>query len=48
MARFEPCLVNDRTQSRVEADTLEGQQAGVRGATTFIINGRVGVGTPAC
>ncbi len=44
MARFEPCLKNDQTQSRVQADTQEGQQVGVRGTPTFFVNGRAVVG----
>jgi protein-disulfide isomerase len=39
MARFEPCLQNDETLARVQADIVEGQQAGVRGTPTFFING---------
>ncbi len=44
MARFEPCLKNDQTQGRVQADTQEGQQVGVRGTPTFFVNGRAVVG----
>lgn len=44
MVRFEPCLNNDQTQSRVQADTQEGEAAGVRGTPTFFINGRPLVG----
>jgi len=44
MARFEPCLKNDQTQDRVQADTQEGQQVGVRGTPTFFVNGRAVVG----
>ncbi len=44
MAQFEPCLKNDKTQDRVQTDTQEGQQVGVRGTPTFFINGRAVVG----
>jgi protein-disulfide isomerase len=44
MAQFEPCLNNDQTLDRVQADTREGQQAGVHGTPTFFINGRPLVG----
>ena len=44
MARFEPCLKNDETLTRVKDDTQEGQQAGVRGTPTFFVNGRAIVG----
>lgn len=44
MARFEPCLKNDQTQGRVQADTQEGRQVGVRGTPTFFVNGRAVVG----
>lgn len=39
MTKFEPCLKNDQTLSRVQADVQEGQEAGVRGTPTFFING---------
>ncbi len=44
MTRFEPCLNNAQTQSRVQADTQEGEAAGVRGTPTFFVNGRPLVG----
>jgi len=44
MTQFEPCLINDQTLDRVQADTQEGQQAGVRGTPTFFINGQPLVG----
>jgi protein-disulfide isomerase len=44
MTKFEPCLKNDETQARVQADTQEGQAAGVRGTPTFFINGQPLVG----
>lgn len=44
MSRFEPCLQNDQTLDRVQADTQEGQQAGVRGTPTFFVNGQPIVG----
>jgi len=44
MTKFEPCLKNDQTLSRVQADTQEGQAAGVRGTPTFFINGQPLVG----
>jgi protein-disulfide isomerase len=44
MTQFEPCLNNDQTLDRVQADTQEGQQAGVRGTPTFFINGQPIVG----
>jgi len=44
MSKFEPCLKNDQTLDRVQADTQEGQQAGVRGTPTFFINGQPIVG----
>jgi protein-disulfide isomerase len=40
MTKFEPCLTNDETLARVQADTDEGKQAGVRGTPTFFINGQ--------
>jgi protein-disulfide isomerase len=44
MAKFDPCLTNDETLARVQADTQEGQAAGVRGTPTFFINGQPLVG----
>jgi protein-disulfide isomerase len=44
MAQFEPCLENDQTLDRVQADTREGQQAGVHGTPTFFINDQSLVG----
>ncbi len=44
MTKFEPCLKNDETLSRVSSDTQEGSQAGVRGTPTFFINGKPLVG----
>ena len=44
MAQFEPCLKNDKTQGRVQTDTQDGQQVGVRGTPTFFVNGRAVVG----
>jgi protein-disulfide isomerase len=44
MNKFEPCLKNDQTLDRVQADTQEGQAAGVRGTPTFFINGQPIVG----
>jgi protein-disulfide isomerase len=44
LTRFEPCLKNDQTLARVQADTEEGQEAGVRGTPTFFINGQGLVG----
>ena len=44
MAQFEPCLENDQTLNRVQTDTREGQQAGVRGTPTFFINDQPLVG----
>lgn len=44
MAQFEPCLKNDETRDRVQADTQEGQRVGVRATPTFFINGRAVVG----
>ena len=44
MSEFEPCLKNDQTLPRVQADTEEGQEAGVRGTPTFFINGQGLVG----
>ncbi len=44
MAQFEPCVREDKTLARVQADTQEGQQFGVRGTPTFFINGRPLVG----
>ena len=38
MTKFEPCLKNDQTRGRVQADTEEGQEANVRSAPTFFIN----------
>lgn len=44
MTQFEPCLKNDQTLDRVQADTREGQQAGVSGTPTFFVNGQALVG----
>ena len=44
MAKFEPCLRNDQTLARVQADTSEGQQYGVTGTPTFFVNGKPLVG----
>jgi protein-disulfide isomerase len=44
MTKFEPCLTSDQTLSRVQADTQEGSQAGVRGTPTFFVNGQALVG----
>ncbi len=44
MAQFEPCLNHDQTRDRVQADTREGQQAGVHGTPTFFVNGRPLIG----
>ena len=42
--KFDPCLNNDETLPRVQADTLEGRNAGVSGTPTFFINGKPLVG----
>jgi len=44
MTKFEPCLKNEQTRGRVQADTEAGQEAGVRGTPTFFINGQALVG----
>jgi protein-disulfide isomerase len=44
MAQFEPCVREDKTLARVQGDTQEAQQFGVRGTPTFFINGRPLVG----
>lgn len=44
MTKFQPCLKNDQTLARVQADVQEGQAAGVRGTPTFFINGQALVG----
>jgi protein-disulfide isomerase len=44
MSKFTPCLQNDQTLARVQADTQEGQQASVSGTPTFFINGQRIVG----
>ncbi len=44
MGQFEPCLRDDKTLARVQADTQEGQKFGVSGTPTFFINGRPLVG----
>jgi protein-disulfide isomerase len=44
MTKFEPCLKNDETLARVQADTQEGQQYGVTGTPTFFVNGKPLVG----
>ena len=44
MTKFEPCITNDETLARVQGDTQEGGQAGVRGTPTFFINGKPLVG----
>jgi protein-disulfide isomerase len=40
MAKFEPCLINDQTLSRVQADTEKAKQLGLVGVPTFLINGQ--------
>jgi protein-disulfide isomerase len=42
--KFDPCLNNDETLARVQADTLEGRNVGVSGTPTFFINGKPLVG----
>ncbi len=44
MTKFKPCLENDQTRDRVQADTIEGQKASVLGTPTFFINGEGLVG----
>jgi protein-disulfide isomerase len=44
MNRFTPCLQNDETLARVQADTQEGRGFGVSGTPTFFINGTALVG----
>ncbi len=44
MSRFEPCLMNDETLARVQADVSEAESLGVRGTPTFFINGQPLVG----
>lgn len=44
MARFESCVREDKTLARVQADTQEGKQFGVRGTPTFFVNGQPLVG----
>ena len=44
MTKFDPCLTNDETLARVQADTQVAQKAGVRGTPTFFINGQPLVG----
>ena len=38
MARFTPCLENDETRERVDADGIEGQEFQVSATPTFFIN----------
>jgi protein-disulfide isomerase len=38
MARFTPCLENDETKDRVDADGIEGQEFQVSATPTFFIN----------
>jgi thioredoxin family protein len=45
MGKFTTCVQNDQTLARVQADTLEGQQASVSGTPTFFINGQRIVGS---
>jgi protein-disulfide isomerase len=44
LTRFEPCLNNDETLARVQADTQEAHAVGVRGTPTFFFNGQPLVG----
>lgn len=37
---FADCVNGDKTLDRVQADTQEGQQLGVRGTPNFFVNGR--------
>lgn len=41
---FSDCLNNDKTLSRVQQDTAEGQRIGLRGTPHFLINGQALVG----
>jgi protein-disulfide isomerase len=40
MAKFEPCVNDEQTLDRVQADVAEGQGLGVRGTPNFFINGQ--------
>lgn len=44
MSRFEPCILNDETLPRVQADVAEAESVGVRGTPTFFINGQPLIG----
>lgn len=44
MAKFEPCLTNDATVARVQADTEQAQKLGVASTPTFFVNGQPLVG----
>ncbi len=41
---FSDCLNSDKTLSRVQQDTAEGQRIGMRGTPHFLINGQALVG----
>ncbi len=44
LTRFEPCLNNDETLARVQADIQEARAMDVRGTPTFFLNGQPLVG----
>lgn len=44
ISRFEPCLMNDQTLARVQADVVEAQALGVTGTPIFFINGQPLIG----
>jgi protein-disulfide isomerase len=44
VAAFEACLASDEFDKAIEANLLEGQESGVQGTPSFLINGRLLVG----
>jgi protein-disulfide isomerase len=46
-ANFDRCLDHREYASAIESDIAEGRESGVSGTPTFVVNGKIVVGTPA-
>jgi protein-disulfide isomerase len=46
-ASFDRCLDHREYASAIESDIAEGRQPGVSGTPSFVVNGKIVVGTPA-
>jgi len=46
-ASFDKCLDHREYASAIESDITEGRQPGVSGTPSFVVNGKIVVGTPA-